>query len=77
MSKKKEQVAAEDSSKAITKADDEPISKVSINKYDPYQLKSSIDDEIVFVSALTINDWFSFLRRRALQKTTNTLISRS
>jgi hypothetical protein len=29
---------------------DEPISKVSINKYDPFQLKGTIDDEIYFVS---------------------------
>jgi len=26
------------------------VSKVSINKYDPFQLKSSIDDEICYVS---------------------------
>ena len=29
---------------------DEPIAKVSINKYDPFQLKGSIDDEICYVS---------------------------
>jgi len=28
---------------------DEPISKVSINKYDPFQLKGTIDDEIYYV----------------------------
>ena len=31
---------------------EELISKISINKYDPYQLKSSIDEEIVAVSKL-------------------------
>jgi len=30
-------------------AQEEPISKVSINKYDPFQLKSSIDDELAYV----------------------------
>ena len=32
--------------------DEDVISKVSINKYDPFQLKGSIDDECVFVSNL-------------------------
>ena len=32
--------------------DEDVISKVSINKYDPFQLKGSIDDECVFVSDL-------------------------
>jgi hypothetical protein len=27
----------------------EPIAKTSINKYDPFQLKGSIDDECVYV----------------------------
>ena len=30
--------------------DNDVIAKVSINKYDPFQLKGSIDDECVFVS---------------------------
>ena len=32
--------------------EEEIISKTSINKYDPFQLKSSIDDEIVAVSII-------------------------
>ena len=36
--------------KPVVALGDEPISKVAINKYDPFQLKGSIDDEIVFVS---------------------------
>lgn len=36
---------------AVTLAEgDEPISKVSINKYDPFQLKGTVDDEMCFVS---------------------------
>jgi len=36
---------------AVTVAEgDEPISKVSINKYDPFQLKGTVDDEMCFVS---------------------------
>jgi hypothetical protein len=35
--------------------DDDVIAKVSINKYDPFQLKGSIDDECVFVSNLCHN----------------------
>lgn len=34
--------------------EEQPISKLSINKYDPFQLKSSIDEEIIGVSKLTI-----------------------
>lgn len=41
-----------DGGSTIPTEDDEPISKVSINKYDPFQLKGSIDDEIVYVSAI-------------------------
>lgn len=33
---------------AVTHLDD-LISKVSINKYDPFQLKGTVDDEIYFV----------------------------
>jgi hypothetical protein len=29
---------------------DDLISKVSINKYDPFQLKGTVDDEIYFVT---------------------------
>jgi hypothetical protein len=32
------------------KASDDLISKVSINKYDPFQLKGTVDDEICYVS---------------------------
>ncbi len=47
MSKKEEQSV----SPATAFAEgDEPIAKVSINKYDPFQLKGSIDDEICYVS---------------------------
>ena len=31
-------------------APEDLVSKVPINKYDPFQLKSSIDDEICYVS---------------------------
>ena len=41
-----EQPTAADAAK---KAEDHLISKTSINKYDPYQLKCSLDDEIVAV----------------------------
>ena len=37
---------------AQVEGDEEPISKVSVNKYDPYSLKSSIDEEIAFVRYL-------------------------
>lgn len=38
--------------KVVVLAPEDLVSKVSINKYDPFQLKSSIDDEICYVSAL-------------------------
>ena len=38
------------STKEVVQVVDEPIAKVSINKYDPFQLKGTIDDEICFVS---------------------------
>lgn len=34
-------------------APEDLVSKVSINKYDPFQLKSSIDDEICHVRLYT------------------------
>ena len=32
---------------------DDLISKVSINKYDPFQLKGTVDDEIYYVTTHT------------------------
>lgn len=48
MSKVEESAAAQDPNSI----DNMPISKVSINKYDPFQLKCSIDEEIVCVSTV-------------------------
>jgi hypothetical protein len=30
--------------------EDEPLSRVSVNKYDPFQLKGNIDEEVISVS---------------------------
>ncbi len=35
-----------------TETVESPVTKMSINKYDPYQLKGTIDDEIVYVRTL-------------------------
>ncbi len=34
---------------ATVVAEDDPVSKVSINKYDPFQLKGTLDDEFTYV----------------------------
>ncbi len=50
---------ADDSASAaksgFIKVEDEPISKKSINKYDTYTLKATIDEEIVDVSNISSN----------------------
>ena len=50
--KQEDQVGAEQAPQQVTVLPDEPVSKVSINKYDPFQLKGSIDDECVNVRFL-------------------------
>jgi hypothetical protein len=60
--KQEDDVSAEQPVKILP---DEPVSKVSINKYDPFQLKGSIDDECVNVSLmLSIITWFALDARR-------------
>jgi hypothetical protein len=52
------------------------VSKVSINKYDPYQLKSSIDDEICHVSDMQTEFmvfYSSWKARKASRRTIGTL----
>lgn len=53
-------------------APEDLISRVAINRYDPFQLKGGIDDEIAHVSFLSHLKQLSFLRRiRASRKTTS------
>ena len=33
---------------------EDAVSKTSINKYDPFQIKSSLDEEIAYVSAFLV-----------------------
>lgn len=47
----KKKVEAKEGEKGDERKVEDIISKISINKYDPYQLKSSIDEEIVSVSS--------------------------
>ena len=50
MSKKPENAAETKAKQNPDPIETQPLAKTSINKYDPYQLKASIDDEIVTVS---------------------------
>lgn len=50
---------------------EEPISKVSINKYDPYQLKGSLDDEMVFVRMNVVLLAFRSLKIKASKSSTS------
>lgn len=34
--------------------EDQPLSKVSVNKYDPFQLKGFVDEEVISVSLIKI-----------------------
>ena len=42
---------------AVTTTPDDLIAKVSINKYDPFQLKGTVDDEICYVT-LTLSLYY-------------------
>ena len=44
---------------AVTTTNDDLIAKVSINKYDPFQLKGTVDDEICYVHDTTRLIFFS------------------
>ncbi len=44
---------------AVTTTTDDLIAKVSINKYDPFQLKGTVDDEICYVHDTTRIIFFS------------------
>lgn len=49
-----------------------PVNKMSINKYDPYQLKGTLDDEIVYVRTLAfVNNYDSSLSREVSKRTIN------
>ena len=58
-SKTKKQATKQEDTAPITEAagsaavvaEDDPVSKVSINKYDPFQLKGTLDDEITYVTS--------------------------
>ena len=47
-----EKQSAADKTNASDSIEDQPLSKTSINKYDPYQLKATIDEEFINVSDL-------------------------
>ena len=71
MSKKPENAAETKAKQNPDPIETQPLAKTSINKYDPYQLKASIDDEIVTVSIpsdYSIFATFNFLLSTCLSK---------
>ena len=70
--KQEDEVGAEQAApQSVTILPDEPVSKVSINKYDPFQLKGSIDDECVIVSDLN-HELFRCSKKKVSLRITST-----